>query len=173
MNLNRFPLGAPRLELLRVGADSSPKVSLYPFRYLDHFVYCWPGFEAWPSLDIVVPQGYETDLLSIPKPLWAVLSPFGEGAWGSGPHDLLYSSEYSLPGQSKEDARAMHDRILYDAALDSGCSSWKAWVIWKGVRLGGGLTWTDHNPGEVSDDLLSFTRAQEWWSRKWWEKVDG
>ncbi len=158
MNLDRFPLGCPDLGIF-------PGTRQYPFYLKRDFVYLWPGYGHWKPLDVCVPVGYETDLLSIPKALWPVLSPFGAGCWGALPHDILYSSEYSLPGQSKEDARAMHDQILHDAAVDSGASRFRAGVIFYGVRMGGGLTWKAHDPADVSDDLQMLAEATERWTR--------
>jgi hypothetical protein len=156
MNLPRFPLGEPLLKL-RPGGHKNP------FIVQRDFVYCWPGFGKWPAMDVCTSKDYETDLLSIPQPLWPILSPFGAGAYGAMPHDPLYGSEYSLPGQSKRDARAMHDRILYDAAVDGGASPARAWVLYRGVRLGGWVSWRSHNPQEVSDGLQMLLEATERW----------
>ena len=157
MNLDRFPLGAPRVEL----PPGKPK---YPFTLVADFVYLWPGYGKWKPLDIAVPKGYRTDLLSIPRPLWPLLSPFGEGVWGAFPHDLLYGTQFSLPGQSKGDARAMADQILFDAARDSGAPRWRSTLIWSGVRAGGMFAWNDYNPQEASDDLQAMVEATERWN---------
>ena len=159
MNLDRFPLGRPCTELL-------PGSEKFPFILHQDFVYLWPGYGKWPALEIVVPRGYRTDLLSIPKPLWPVLSPFGAGAWGGFPHDLLYSTRFSLPDQSSSDARAMADRILYDAAMDSGASSVRSRIIWIGVRAGGMFAWANGSAEEASDDLQAMVEATERWNNK-------
>lgn len=152
MRLERFPLGAPVLTLL-------PGTQRYPFRLEQDFVYCWPGVkDKWPAMDVCVPRGYLTDLLSIPRLLWPVLSPFGAGCWGALPHDILYSAEAV--------ERAMADQILYDAAVDSGASRGRAWVLYRGVRLGGGCTWKAHKPEDVSDDLQALVEATERWQQK-------
>lgn len=160
MNLDRFPLGDPDLGIF-------PGSRKYPFYLKRDFVYLWPGYGHWKPMAVCVPKGYETDLLSIPKVLWPILSPFGAGCWGALPHDILYGTEFSFPGQSKQDARAMMDRILYDAALDSGASKLRAKIIYAGVRVGGGATWKDHDPEEVSDDLQMMAEAVERWERKY------
>lgn len=156
MNLARFPLGKPHLALLPAG-------SKYPFEVMADFVYCWPGHGDWPALDIVVPRGYLTDLLSVPRPLWPVLPPHGAGAWGALPHDLLYGTQFSFPGQSSEDARAMADRILLDAARDSGASTFRARTLYSGVRVGGLPAWNNVSAQEASDDLQAMVEATERW----------
>lgn len=156
MNLARFPLGKPHLALLPAG-------SKYPFEVMADFVYCWPGHGDWPALDIVVPRGYLTDLLSVPRPLWPVLPPHGAGAWGALPHDLLYGTQFSLPSQSAGDARAMDDRILLDAARDSGASTSRARTLYAGVRIGGGPAWNNVSAQEASDDLQAMVEATERW----------
>lgn len=159
MNLARFPLGNPHLALLPAG-------SKYPFEVMADFVYCWPGHGDWPALDIVVPRGYLTDLLSVPRPLWPVLPPHGAGAWGALPHDLLYGTQFSFPGQSSEDARAMADRILLDAARDSGASTFRARTLYSGVRVGGLPAWNNVSAQEASDDLQAMVEATERWENR-------
>lgn len=158
MNLERFPLGRPKLGLL-------PGSHKYPFVLEEDFVYLWPGYKNWKPFDICVPKGYQTDLLSIPKVLWPILSPFGAGAWGALPHDELYSTRFSLPGQSDSDARAMADRILFDAAKDSGASQVRAGIIYSGVRAGGWWPWKQGSAEEASDDLQAMAEAKERWQR--------
>lgn len=151
MKLDRFPLGSPKLSIL-------PGTHKYPFRLEQDFVYLWPGFEDWPPFDVCVPSGYLTDLLSIPRFLWPVLSPFGAGCWGALPHDILYSAEAV--------DRGMADRILYDACRDSGAGGFRARTIYAGVRVGGGATWSSHDPVDVSDDLQAMIEATERWQQR-------
>lgn len=50
------------------------------------------------GLEIIVPSGFETDLASIPRPLWAVpgFSPTGPLIYGSPSHDIGYQQGYLL-----------------------------------------------------------------------------
>lgn len=50
------------------------------------------------GLEVVVPKGFETDLASIPRPLWAVpgFSPTGPLIYGSPSHDIGYQHGYLL-----------------------------------------------------------------------------
>ena len=49
--------------------------------------------------------------------------------------------------------------------LDSGSSSFRAWLVYRGVKLGGKATWADHDPAEVSDDLQAMLEVTERWER--------
>lgn len=158
MNLERFPYGPPELEIL-------PGKQKYPFRMKKDFVYCWPGDKEFRKLDVVVPATYCTDLYSIPRMLWPVLSPFGEGCWGAICHDALYGTEWGLPGESIKTRAHRANKILRQAAIDSGCSPFKAWIIYQGVELGGAATWKDHDPAEVSEDLVLMAQAIERWEK--------
>lgn len=159
MNLSRFPLGKPLVEVEADGRE-------YPFTVARDFVYLWPGSGKWAGFPVCLPKGYETDFLSIPRFLWPLISPTGPGCWAALPHDILYSSEYSLPEQSKADARAMADRILFDAAMDSGASRLRAGILYTGVRAGGGTAWRVHKPEVVTDDLQSLLEATERWESR-------
>lgn len=75
-----------------------------------------------------VPAGFITDLASVPQ--WA-LALIGETAQEpSLPHDFAYSKG----GMS----RATADKMLYEACIATGVPKWKAWIIYAGVRVGGG-----------------------------------
>lgn len=78
---------------------------------------------------ITVEAKFVTDLASIPRlPLVYLL--LNECANIPGViHDFLYSKEV-FP-------RLKCDQILREACLAIGVSSWKAWLIYTGVRIGG------------------------------------
>jgi hypothetical protein len=40
--------------------------------------------------NIIVPKGFETDLISVPKWLWSLFTPFDEGLKGDIIHDFLW-----------------------------------------------------------------------------------
>lgn len=156
LRLERFPLGRPQLEIL----EGDPE---YPFRLTKDFVYLWPGDKDFGKLDVCVPAGYCTDLLSIPKVLWPILSPFGAGCWGSLPHDILYSTEFGLPGESISKRLTRDNRILKQACIDSGAHSFRAGTIFLGVQLGGRFTWWSHKKEEVTEDLILMSEALDRW----------
>lgn len=80
---------------------------------------------------IEVPAGFVTDLCSQPQ---ATMSLLGECAQQpSVPHDYAYSTHCMT--------RALADKMLYEACLLTGVSSWRAKLIYWGVRIGGGSHW--------------------------------
>ena len=159
MKLERFPLGAPELQLL----PGTPK---YPFRLLSDFVYCWPGDDEFGPEDIVCPATYETDLLSVPRWLWWILPPQGPGCWGALPHDILCSTEWGKPGESVGTRVRRDNRILRQAALDSGAPKWRVDLLFAGVEVGCKATWNVHVPSEVTDDLILMSQGFERWSMR-------
>lgn len=157
---SRFPLGlAPLLILDRPGAA-------YPYRLASDWVYLWPGLPSrgWRPADIVVPAGFRTDLLSIPRILWPLLAPTGPGAPAALPHDWLYAIG--------EGPRERADRIFLDAQLDSGCPRWLAELRYRAVRLAGGPTWRDYDPEERSADLILGAEAMDRFRRLEIESFD-
>ena len=98
---------------------------------------------------IVVPQGYVTDLDSTPRYLpmaYAVLK--GTGKPAACVHDLLYQVHRADPytiglvggGWYEREvpvSRKVADAV-YAEALDAlGVPGWKAWLLYRAVRLGG------------------------------------
>lgn len=84
----------------------------------------------------VVPEGFVTDFASVPRiPLAFLLT--GDSAHQAATlHDRLYSTG-ELP-------REMADAVFKEAAIVSGEPSWKATLMWMGVRAGGWMAWNDH-----------------------------
>jgi hypothetical protein len=90
---------------------------------------------------VEVPVGFVTDLASIPQ---LALSIFGETAQEpSLPHDYAYSTRCM--------ARAIADKMLYEACLLTGVPKWKALAIYAGVRIGGGSHW---DPEPAANDAV-------------------
>jgi len=79
---------------------------------------------------IIVPAGFETDLLSTYDVPFADTEFDGCNNRAAVIHDYLYSCHMF--------DRRMCDEILFEACLVEGTSKIKAWIIWLGVRIGGG-----------------------------------
>lgn len=105
----------------------------FPFRLIAPLVYQSPLVGT-----IRVPVGFKTDLASIPRVLWNVLPPVGRYDAAAVVHDDLYQTGrvYRQPV-----TRRLADAVLYEAMTACGVSPLTRWVIWSGVRLGGGLVW--------------------------------
>jgi hypothetical protein len=104
---------------------------------------------------VTVPAGFETDLASIPRPVWWLpgFSPFGRIEEPSVAHDYLYSTKFpgtaaaQIPGHG--DILSMPytvTRPLADAILSAGMAAKGENLVVRGlvygaVRLGGASHW--------------------------------
>jgi hypothetical protein len=77
-----------------------------------------------------VPAGFVTDLASVPRWPLVYLLAGGTANEASVVHDFLYST-HLVP-------RAVADAVLKEASLLTGVPKWRAWLMWAGVRIGGG-----------------------------------
>ena len=83
----------------------------------------------------VVPNGYQTDGASIPRPFWFVVgSPFSPDVIRAAMlHDFLYSH--------RKVSRIDADDLLYEVMIADGVPRWRALVIHVAVRAVGWLFW--------------------------------
>ena len=146
-NYEYFPNGGPKLEPIGVNDEGRTLWKLLDdFTYVSRTIMCF---------NIVVPKGYVTDLLSIPKGAWKVLPPFEFPAlFGSIVHDIFYAGEI-IP-------RKVADDIFLQAMIDAGEDTWKAKTMYWSVRLFGGFTYSKHIPEEVERVRLMFKEKNKW-----------
>lgn len=76
-----------------------------------------------------VPEGFITDFASVPRVPVAFLLVGDTGNEASVVHDWLYATG-AVP-------RGMADLVLKEACIATGMPSWRAWLIYIGVRAGG------------------------------------
>jgi hypothetical protein len=122
----------PRSWLIR--NDPHPPLALEP--------YTKDGARWWRVINPVsielgmgavahISEGFETDLASVPRLLWAVIPPWTPGLLSRAVlHDWLYST--------KPVSRQRADAIFREAMADHGLPSWKRWPIWFAVQMFGG-----------------------------------
>lgn len=79
-----------------------------------------------------VKKGFKTDFASVPRFLWAFLSPFGRHTLPSVLHDWLYTN-----GSALKLSREKCDKIFYDAMIKCGVKQLTANLIWFCVRIFG------------------------------------
>ena len=79
----------------------------------------------------MVPRGFITDFASVPRGLWNTLPPWGEYAEAAVLHDWLYRN----PGIV---TRKEADLIFRKLMKQHGVGFLKRWVMWAGLRVGGG-----------------------------------
>jgi hypothetical protein len=82
------------------------------------------------KMTFTVPAGFITDLASVPRIPIAYLLAGGTSNEASVVHDFIYSTH---PVD-----RATADAVLKEASLLTGVPKWRAWLMWAGVRVGGG-----------------------------------
>lgn len=87
------------------------------------------------KITVVVPVGFQTDLASVPRLPVVYLLAGGTSNEAAVVHDWLYSSRMV--------DRATADAVLREASQVSGVPAWRRWMIWAGVRIGGG---SHYNP---------------------------
>lgn len=91
---------------------------------------------------VIVPAGFRTDFASVPRLPLAFLLAGDTAHEAAVVHDYLYS-------QGKL-SRAECDAVFKEAIIVSGEPRWRAWLMYAGVRIGGGIAWQDHREAEAS-----------------------
>ena len=84
---------------------------------------------------ITIPAGFKTDLASVPKFLWSVFPPFGEGVLAYIIHDYLYVE--------KPYTRAFADKEMLIWAMALTGKKFDPKARYYTVRALGGFVWND------------------------------
>jgi hypothetical protein len=94
--------------------------------------------------------GFTTDFASIPRALWSLLPPTGKWGRAAVIHDWLYATAFAIDedGKPVEVSRADADAIFREACGDLGVSWTLRWLMWSGVRVGGGAAWKRYRNDE-------------------------
>lgn len=103
---------------------------LYPFVNYD-FTLCQPFNYSIDGVAYKVPQGFTTDLASIPRILWSIYSP---NAANTIPAAVIHDYLYFCPGDM---SRAEADSIFYDALIYKHVRTHTAFRYWAAVRTFG------------------------------------
>ena len=113
-----------------------------------------PGTTRWITAHDVdwfgvftIPKGFETDLASIPRPLWTFLPRDGVWLEAAVAHDYCYRMREedqvlinSIFCMTREDA----DKLFLDSMEKYGVGLIARKVIYWGVRMFGGFYWNSH-----------------------------
>jgi hypothetical protein len=84
---------------------------------------------------VTAPEGFITDLASIPRPFWNLLPPFGKYTEAAVIHDWLYRTHLF--------SRAMCDALFLEM-MNALRTDWHTrTIIYLAVRLFGGFAWRD------------------------------
>jgi hypothetical protein len=85
------------------------------------------------KMTFTVPAGFITDLASVPRWPIAYMLAGGTSNEASVVHDFIYSTH---PVD-----RVTADAVLKEASAVTGVPAWRRWMMWAGVRIGGGSHW--------------------------------
>jgi hypothetical protein len=94
---------------------------------------------------IVVPAGFVAEFASVPRALWAELSPVGEHRLAAIVHDYLY---WFQPCEREET-----DNLLMIAMTQAGVSDLRRGAVYAGVRLASGDVWNANRVARDRGDL--------------------
>ena len=85
---------------------------------------------------LIIPEGFENDLSSVPKFLWGVMPPFGNFLLGALVHDYLYVTK-------DRRGRKFADKEMLRLSNKYNKNKVDNWVRYFLVRLLGDLYWSD------------------------------
>jgi hypothetical protein len=107
-----------------------------------HYLTCYPLIVDINHQTIIVPENFETDLASVPRIAWPVISPMKSYLVRPAVlHDWMY---HAKTGYSRYEA----DLIFYHAMRIEGMGRIKACLIYRTVRMFG---WMFYQKGKVYD----------------------
>lgn len=95
-----------------------------------------------------VPQGFVTDLASVPRLPVAYFLAGGLAHAAAVVHDWLYTTHQT--------DRATADAVFREACQACGVSAWRAWVMWLGVRAGGASSWAATGPQQAPEVAIQI-----------------
>lgn len=84
--------------------------------------------EVW-DINIVIPEGFLTDLSSVPRLLWWFIPPFGMAVPASILHDYMYTYGW----KSRKEA----DKLFYKILLTHNVPKWQSFLMYIAVRMFG------------------------------------
>jgi hypothetical protein len=114
------------------------KACIKPFHAYDYLT-CKEMSVMIDGQTYVIPKNFSTDLASIPRPLWPILSPrYSAFVYPAILHDYLYSC-------NDLGNRKWADQTLYSALISEGVSRYTATKFYLGVRLFGGRHYDKRN----------------------------
>lgn len=107
-------------------------------RYIDGFDWLLTKKFTYGSVIlkrvIEIPEGFITNFASIPRILWSRLPPTGKYGKAAVVHDWLYRNKGDW-------TRAQADAVLNEAMTELGVGRFTRWIIYTGVRAGGGSSY--------------------------------
>lgn len=98
-----------------------------------------------PSVGLVtVEAGFDTDFASVPRGLWNLYPPDGPYSPAAFIHDALYWHQATAETDGKPVTRAQADAVFLEAMTALGIGWVTRSILYRAVRLGGGVAWADN-----------------------------
>ena len=97
----------------------------------DKIVLVTPLKFTFKGVEYIIPAGWESDGMSVPRFFWRTLSPKinGKTLVPSLIHDFMYENHIGT--------RAEADAFYKANLIEKGFGKIKSWLVWCGVRIGG------------------------------------
>ena len=156
----------------RGAAAALSLATLVPFGDWDYYYVkggsiLWRPTQGQSFKSVEVPEGFVTDLASIPRAFWQVLRPEGRYAYAAVVHDFLYWTQLRPRGEA--------DLILKFALEDSKVNSVERWAIYQAVDKLGQDAWDENRRLNTSGERRMLERFPSDLSIGWedWKKVPG
>ncbi len=106
--------------------------------YEYHYLTCGEIVFCVNNIKHVIPKNFETDLASIPRIGWAVMSPAHSSSFRAAIiHDWLYHNPCNF-------SRMQADMIFFQLTLHDGLPLFRSYLLYYSVRLFG---WPHYNTG--------------------------
>jgi hypothetical protein len=113
----------------------------YPNYRLDADMQVIITFSNGQKFFLIIKEGYECDLASIPRPLWSIYPPDGNYRYTAIVHDILY--------QSESFTRQINDNI-FKIGMQEDVPNDVRNMFYKGVRVGGGFVYMGHTEETIA-----------------------
>lgn len=123
----------------------------YPNYRLDADMQVIITFSNGQKFFLVIKEGYECDLASIPRFLWSIYPPDGNYRYIAIVHDILY--------QSESFTRKINDNI-FKIGMQENVPNDVRDTFYKGVRVGGGFVYLKHKKESVKKTHEYFTLGE-------------
>lgn len=156
----------------RGAAAALSLATLVPFGDWDYYYVkggsiLWRPNQGQSFKPVEVPEGFVTDLASIPRAFWQVMRPEGRYAYAAVVHDYLYWTQLR--------PRVEADLILKFALEDSKVNSVERWAIYQAVDKLGQNAWDENRHLKSTGESRMLKRFPSDLSIGWedWKKVPG
>ena len=111
---------------------------------------------------IFVDAGFPTDGNSRPWVFGWLIPQYGRFTKAAVVHDSLYARPYvyRMDEGGFKVTRKSADQIFHQALIVLGCSKWRAWLIYRALRVFGGFAWHKHRKSDKGAITARITKPQ-------------